>query len=88
MDLSLNKLKEAISIRTQIQTLEKRLSGIFGTGGGSSSRSSSRGGGRRGVQCRQLLGRSFPLRRERVGPSAEAAKVLGLVPPNPARKAA
>ena len=56
MDLSLNKLKEAISIRTQIQTLERRLAGIFGTGGGggaSISRSPSRaaggggGGGRR-----------------------------------------
>jgi hypothetical protein len=47
MDLSLNKLKEAISIRTQIDTLERRLAGIFGSGRGSSSRAVSRGGQRR-----------------------------------------
>ncbi len=50
MDLSLNKLKEAISIRTQIDTLERRLSSIFGTSG-STSRSSAPRSGRRSMSA-------------------------------------
>src|SRR5436309_14562617 len=32
MDLSLNTLKEAVSLREQIHTLERRLASLFGTG--------------------------------------------------------
>jgi hypothetical protein len=41
MDLSLEKLKEAVSIREQIDTLQQRLSSIFGSSGESSSRAST-----------------------------------------------
>ena len=37
MDLSLEKLKEAVSIREQIDSLQQRLSSLFGSSGGSSS---------------------------------------------------
>lgn len=37
MDLSLEKLKEAVSIREQIQSLEDRLSSLFGAGRQNSS---------------------------------------------------
>src|SRR5436190_19561256 len=50
MDLSLSKLTEALSIRNQINTLERRLSSLF-TGGGftapSASTSRSRGSRKR-----------------------------------------
>ena len=36
MDLSLTKLTEALSIRQQIDTLERRLASLFGGGGGPS----------------------------------------------------
>src|SRR3954466_12555395 len=41
MDLSLDKLKEAVSLREQIHSLEARLSSLFGGGASSSSSSSS-----------------------------------------------
>jgi len=42
MDLSLDKLKEAVSIREQIDTLERRLNSLFGGGGSSGSSVSPR----------------------------------------------
>lgn len=44
MDLSLEKLKEAVSLREQIHSLEQRLSSIFGSGSVSGSESSTSGG--------------------------------------------
>jgi len=38
MDLSLEKLKEALSLREQIQALEERLSSLFGRGDTSAGR--------------------------------------------------
>src|SRR5712692_4867318 len=50
MDLSLKSLREAVSLRQQIQTLENRLATIFGTGG-ARSRPSRRGGRRRSMSA-------------------------------------
>ena len=89
MDLSLNKLKEAISIRTQIQSLEKRLSGIFGTGGGgSSSRSSSRGGGRRRRSMSAATRAKLSAAARARWAKRRGGKVPALVLSNRARKAA
>ena len=46
MDLSLEKLKEAVSLREQIQALERRISSLFG-GGGQTSSTTAAGGVRR-----------------------------------------
>ena len=81
MDLSLNKLKEAISIRTQIEILERRLAGIFGgTGGGSGTGGGGGGAAVRmrarvaaGVPCLQLHAPSFQLRPRLVGQSVVVA---------------
>lgn len=45
MDLSLERLKEAVSIREQIDSLQQRLSSIFGGSGESSSRASTASAG-------------------------------------------
>src|SRR5205809_7661528 len=48
MDLSLNTLKEAVSLREHIHTLERRLASLFG---GSTPPSPSRASGRRGMSA-------------------------------------
>ena len=45
MDLSLDKLREAISLREQIDALENRLSSLFGAGGGGGGGGRGSGGG-------------------------------------------
>ena len=47
MDLSLEKLKEAVSLREQIEALERRISSLFGGGQSSSSSTAAAPGQRR-----------------------------------------
>src|SRR6266704_2410727 len=51
MDLSLNTLKEAVSLREQIHTLERRLASLFGGGPKPPSPSPAPASGRRGMSA-------------------------------------
>jgi len=78
MDISLKALEEAVSIRRQIQTLEKRLASLFG--GGKASRSTSGSGKRRvSAATRAKLKAAAKARwaRQRGGKSATRSKKKG-----------
>jgi hypothetical protein len=47
MDLSLRQLEEAVSLRRQIDSLERRFAGLVGGGRATSSAGAKTGGGRR-----------------------------------------
>src|SRR5437660_12644793 len=47
MDLSTRNLEQALSIRRQIDALERRLRGLVGGAGGGGATAAPRGGGRR-----------------------------------------
>ena len=77
MDLSLEKLKEAVSLREQIQALERRISSLFGGGGGqqvspAAKGSRGRGRGRRAVSAatRAKLAAAAKARWAKRGPGA------------------
>ncbi|PYJ92154.1 MAG: hypothetical protein DME62_13965 [Verrucomicrobia bacterium] len=61
MDTSLRSLEEALSIRRQIDTLEKRLASLLGTG---LSRSAFRTGGK---GCQPLREQNFPPQQKHDG---------------------
>lgn len=77
MELSLKRLEEAVSIRRQMESLQKRLSAIFG--GGPSA--SPRRGGRRKVSAatRAKLASAAKARwaRQRTGKRSPAKKKKG-----------
>lgn len=66
MDLSLERLKEAVSIREQISALERRLASLFGSGSSGSSGSATRSAGS------GTSGRGGPGRRR--GPMSAATR--------------
>jgi hypothetical protein len=53
MDLSLRQLEQAVSIRRQIDVLERRFAGLVGGGRATTSAGRKTGGGRRRRPCRQ-----------------------------------
>src|SRR3954463_8977164 len=73
MDLSLDKLREAVSIREQIQSLEDRLNSIFSGAGGGASRSSS-GSSSSGYVPVKVDGRRRPMSPATRAKLAAAAK--------------
>jgi len=81
MDTSLRSLEEALSIRRQIDTLEKRLASLLGTG---LSRSAFRTGGKRmSAATRAKLSVAAKARwamRKRTGVSKSARKKGGITP--------
>jgi hypothetical protein len=81
MDISLKNLEEAVSIRRQIDTLEKRLASILGT---VSPRSASKASPRKmSPQARAKIAAAMRARwaaRKRTGVSKAAVKKGGLTP--------
>lgn len=73
MDLSLKKLKEAVSIREQIETLEERLNSLFGSSRQASSSSSGAGSGTGGTSA--TAGGAKPDGRRRPMSPATRAKL-------------
>ena len=78
MNISLKALEEAVSIRRQIETLEKRLASFFG--GGGTARATSRSGKRRvSAATRAKLAAAAKARwaRQRGGKGAARPKKKG-----------
>src|SRR6478672_5814979 len=85
MDLSLQQLEQALSIRKQISALEERLSALFG--GTTSSTVARRSGGRRSAgRSRRPMS---PATRAKLAAAARArwARRKGTAPAAPAAKA-
>jgi len=81
MDTSLKRLEEVLSVRRQIEVLERRLASLFGT---ASSRSASRTGKRTmSPQARAKIATAMRARwaeRKRTGLSAPTRKKGALTP--------
>jgi hypothetical protein len=79
MELSLKRLEEAVSIRRQMESLQKRLSAIFGGGPSASPRRGGRGRRKVSAATRAKLASAAKARwaRQRAGKRSPAKKKKG-----------